>query len=437
MDGRAILERLGGSRHILLLQGPVGPFFDHLARFLIDQGGSVTKINLNAGDAWFYRQPGAIDYREQPDHWPHFIDDILVGQKIDAVVLFGDCRPYHRSAILRARMKSVPVFVFEEGYIRPNFVTLEPNGVNANSTLPCSAAALRLVPAPEKGMRKRAPFSRMARYAFTYYFAGRVGQKRYPNYRHHKPFDLYPEGLYWLRSGLRKLLYQFTERSIGARLTDELAGKYFLVPLQVFNDSQIRSHSDFRSVRAMIGTVLDSFARTAPPEAHLVFKHHPMDRGHRNYGRQIAQTAETAGIGGRVHYVHDLHLPTLLKNARGAVLVNSTTGVSAMFHERPVKTLGRCLYDLPGLTHQGDLESFWHNPTPPDPNLYERFRNYLIGVTQVNGSFYSGERLAVLTERPIMRLVATGQTANESALSATWEKIDLPPLEPTALRTGT
>ncbi|WP_332675315.1 capsule biosynthesis protein [Aromatoleum sp.] len=437
MDGTAILERLGGSRNILLLQGPVGPFFDHLARFLVEQGRFVSKINLNAGDAWFYRQPGSIDYSEQPDHWPHFVDRVLVERKIDAIVLFGDCRPYHRSAILRARMKAVPVFVFEEGYIRPNFVTFEPNGVNANSMLPCSDADLRLVPLPEKVKKKRTRFSRMARYAFMYYLAGRLGRRQYPNYRHHKPFDLYPEGLYWLRSGMRKLIYRFTERSLGARLTNDLAGKYFLVPLQVFNDSQIRSHSDFRSVRAMIGTVLESFAREAPPDAHLVFKHHPMDRGHRHYGRQIVQTAAASGVGGRVHYVHDLHLPTLLKNARGAVLVNSTTGVSAMFHDKPVKTLGRCLYDLPGLTHQGELASFWQNPAGPDRDLYERFRNYLIRMTQVRGSFYSGGRVVLGNERPTLRLVATDPALGTLASSAPSVAPSAPPLESAVLRTGT
>jgi capsule polysaccharide modification protein KpsS len=137
MDGTLILERLGAARNILLLQGPVGPFFDHLARFLIEQGRSVTKINLNAGDAWFYRQAGAIDFAEPPDHWPHFVDRILHERRIDALILFGDCRPYHRSAILRARLQSIPAFVFEEGYLRPNFVTFEPGGVNANSSLPC------------------------------------------------------------------------------------------------------------------------------------------------------------------------------------------------------------------------------------------------------------------------------------------------------------
>lgn len=405
MNGALILDRLAGRKNILLLQGPVGPFFDHLARFLLDTGRRVTKVNLNGGDKWFYRQPGAIEFRQSPDQWPHFLDRIFLEHSIDAIILFGDCRGYHRSAIIRARQSSIPVFVFEEGYVRPNYVTFEPGGVNGNSHLPRSKVLLKLLPLPELGRSVGGSFSRMARYAMTYYLTGRLWRSKFPNYRHHKPFQIYPEAVYWIRAGYRKWLYRLTERSISGRLTGELRKRFFLVPLQVFNDSQIKSHSDFRSVRAVIATILDSFARHAPPDVHLVFKHHPMDRGHRHYGRQIRESASEAGIEDRVHYVHDVHLPTLLIATRGVVLVNSTTGLSALFHRAPVKVLGRCIYDIPGLTHQGDLASFWASPEKPDQDLFLKYRNYLIATTQVQGSFYSGK--PVVAGDPLMPRVET------------------------------
>lgn len=394
MNGAVIHERLVGCQNILLLQGPVGPFFDHLARFLRDTGRRVTKVNFNGGDDWFYRQPGALAFTEPADQWPAFLDSIFAQRRIDAVVLFGDCRGYHRVAVARARDRGIPVFAFEEGYIRPSFVTFEPEGVNGHSTFPRAPEALTEVEIPELGRKPKGSFRRMARYALTYYLAGRIWRSRYPNYRHHKPFNVYPEAWYWIRAGYRKVLYRFTERPYAKRLQGELRGRFFLVPLQVFNDSQIKAHSDFQSVRAVIAAILDSFAREAPPDAHLVFKHHPLDRGHRHYGKQIQESATESGIEDRVHYVHDLHLPTLLQCARGVVLVNSTTGISAMYHGAPIKVLGRCIYDLPGLTHQGDLASFWHQPTAPDSELYARFRSYLIATTQVQGSFYSGAPLA-------------------------------------------
>lgn len=42
------------GRNVLLLQGPVGPFFSRLAHDLELAGASVHKVNFNAGDSLFY-----------------------------------------------------------------------------------------------------------------------------------------------------------------------------------------------------------------------------------------------------------------------------------------------------------------------------------------------------------------------------------------------
>lgn len=397
MDGSLILERLGGRRRVLLLQGPMGPFFDRLAVFLRENGCEVVKVNLNGGDEWYYRQPGAVAFHDTPAHWPHFVDDLLDRHRTDAVVLFGDCRPYHRSAILRARTRGVAVFVFEEGYIRPNYVTFEMGGVNAYSMLPRFPAVLAMtaVRRPEIAPPSR-PFQRMAWFAAVYYLWGRLRRDRYQNYRHHKPFEIFPEGWYWARSAYRKLSYRIAERGMEARLTGVLRKRFFLAPLQVFNDSQIRHHSDYRSVRGFIAEVIASFAKYAPRDVHLVFKQHPMDRGHRDYAAQVARNAAHYGVSGRVHLIHDQHLPSLLKAAIGAVMVNSTVGISALFHGCPVKLMGRAIYDMPGLVFEGPLERFWTAAEPPDPELVERLRNYLIQTTQVGGSFYSGDDVRLI-----------------------------------------
>jgi len=73
----------------------------------------------------------------------------------------------------------------------------------------------------------------------------------------------------------------------------------------------------------------------------------------------IKKLASAAGIAARVHYIHDQHLPTLLEQVRGVVLVNSTVGLSALHHGAPTKVCGHALYDIPGLTYQGTLDQFW------------------------------------------------------------------------------
>ena len=87
-------------------------------------------------------------------------------------------------------------------------------------------------------------------------------------------------------------------------------------------------------------------------------------------------------------YIHDQHLPTLLSHARGCVLINSTVGLSAIFHGIIVKNMGEAIYDMPGLTFQGELKDFWTSSEKPDHNLYEKFYNYVINSTQINGNYY-------------------------------------------------
>jgi capsular polysaccharide export protein len=50
--------------------------------------------------------------------------------------------------------------------------------------------------------------------------------------------------------------------------------------------------------------------------------------------------------------------------------------------------MGRAVYDLPGLTHQGELEEFLTDPGTFDEDLYDAYRRYLLHASQANGNFY-------------------------------------------------
>jgi capsule polysaccharide modification protein KpsS len=63
-------------------------------------------------------------------------------------------------------------------------------------------------------------------------------------------------------------------------------------------------------------------------------------------------------------------------------------GLSSIHHGTPVKVLGDAIYDLPGLTHQGELGDFLRSPGVVDDELYRAFRAYLEHNNQANGSFY-------------------------------------------------
>ncbi|MCB1754095.1 MAG: capsular biosynthesis protein [Gammaproteobacteria bacterium] len=377
-------------RNVLLLQGPVGPFFRNFAQELEHNGFCVYKINFNGGDKLYFSGERVFDYRDTLTEWRSYLERFLQTYDIGRIYLFGDCRFYHKVARTVAEENNVRLFVFEEGYIRPNFITLEETGVNGYSALLDKTLDLSKSPLPEEYPQKFLDrvFRNMVVYAMSYYLASSVLSFRFPDYVHHRPLAPLSEGGKWLLSVFRKAKYQLQQKHLIKRFAGSLHDRYFLCPLQVHCDMQITAHSDFTSVEHFIGEVVASFAKHADPRHSLVFKHHPMDRGYTNYSTLIEKLAHEYGVENRLYYVHDLDLPAMLKSARGTVLINSTVGMSSLLHDTPVKTLGRAIYDRAELTSQVDLDEFWLNPGGVDKQAYAAFRDHLILKNQINGSFY-------------------------------------------------
>ncbi|WP_454742851.1 capsule biosynthesis protein [Cupriavidus necator] len=396
---RAGLHQLARYQHVLLLQGPNGPFFARLRDYLESAGRRVSKVNFNGGDDLFYRR-GTIERFTQPmPAWEVFLRKLLVERRVDAIVVFGNSRRHHRIAARLAKEMGIAFWVFEEGYVRPNYVTLEADGVNADS--PIATWELNaLCPNPPQPAQRRNfkhAFGWMAWYSFLYFGGGISARRMYPHYRHHKPFGFHEIAL-WLRSAYRKHHYRRQECEINSRLLSDNHPPFFIVALQVYNDSQIRVHSPWRRIEDFIEWTIYSFVHNAPVDSILVIKHHPMDRGHTNYGKSIADCARRFGARDRVVYIHDAHLPSLLQRCSGLVTVNSTTGLQALYHRVPVIALGRCFYAKPGLTYQGSLDSFWTESPPVDTRTFTRFRNTLIHASQINSSFYADTTFVELPE---------------------------------------
>ena len=169
-----------------------------------------------------------------------------------------------------------------------------------------------------------------------------------------------------------------------------LSPKDRFVALQTSGDAQVRVHSPFQTVERFIEHVIRDFAAHAPADVELAIKHHPLDRGFSDHSGLIRRLALELGVAGRCHYLHDQHLPTLLRRTIGVVTINSTVGLSAVGEGVPVKVCGEAIYDIEGLVYRGPLARFWTEaPTHrPDFALWQAFRNVLVATTQFNGSFY-------------------------------------------------
>jgi capsular polysaccharide export protein len=170
---------------------------------------------------------------------------------------------------------------------------------------------------------------------------------------------------------------------------------YYVLPLQLNSDAQIRDHSQFADMREVMEHVLISFARHAPRDARLVVKNHPLDTGLSRHGKVLKQLAHQYDLEARVDYLESGNLERLLGHARGLVTVNSTVGGVALGLSCPTMALSDPIYNLPGLTYQGGLDDFWTQAEPPESALFAAYRDVVIHATQINGGFYSPQGIAL------------------------------------------
>ena len=380
------------GRRILLLQGPMGYFFKRLDKAFRAQGAQTFRIGFNVGDRFFSYGDNYTPYRGHPgEEWEAFIERYLRDNAIDKIFLFGDCRHYQSIAIGVAQKLGVEVFVFEEGYVRPHYITMERWGVNDYSHVSRDPDFYRALPEIKvpKPRHARASKTEMVVSATIYYALSNLLEFCYPHYRHHRDFSAIKEAFHGVRGLVRKGIYPYWDRKTLERLTGELSGRFYFVPLQTHNDFQILQHSPYQSIEKFIIHVVESFAEHAPEDTYLFFKHHPVDRGRKNYRNVILEQAGYAGVKDRVLVGHDMKLPEIFKHARATVTVNSTVGLTSIQYGVPTITLGRAIYDIPGLTNSGmELHDFWTRYKQPDAELYRKFHAYIVDNTQLNGSFY-------------------------------------------------
>ncbi|MCW2369136.1 capsule biosynthesis protein [Sphingobium sp. B11D3D] len=398
-------------RNFLFLQGPPGPFFWQLAERLRTLECGIFRINLNGGDLADW--PGeATNYRGSRKRWTLFIDRFLSDNAITDIILFGDCRPLHMAAHRMAQLRKIDVHVFEEGYIRPDWLTLEPSGVNGNSSLPRDPewylqAARNLPPLPQRPVIT-ASFNRRARDAWRYYSRTWFGRPLYPFYQSHRTGSLMMEGFGWL--------YKFAREKADARRAEETLARlpgapYFLFPLQLSTDFQIREHSPFADMKEALDYVLYSFARRAPKHVRLLIKEHPLDCSFMSWRNHIMSQARKAGIEDRILHIAGGVLEELTADTLGMVTINSTSATLALAAGVPTMALGKAIYNIPQITHQGRLDDFWMRPQAPDSDVYESFRRVLHDRCLVYGGLASETATSILVESSVERLVSnrTGQ----------------------------
>ncbi|MEH6699556.1 MAG: capsular biosynthesis protein [Brevundimonas sp.] len=375
------------GRRFLIASAPFGPFARDLAAAIESIGGEVRRLILNMGDLLDWRRGGGRVHREPFETFRAALPD-WIGEFTD-VIVFGDTSPHARAVLAEARQRGLSTWILENGYFRPDWITLERRGVNAEGCSPSRPEAYADVEAREP---RPVPVGRILPWHVIhislYYFIELMGRVAFPRFR--PEYDPPPWRQAFGHVGrAMKSRRLATRRRIERLLQGDVP--FALVCLQRDGDSQLVRHSALPTNVAFLERVLDSFATHAPPDLHLVVKGHPLDAGVDDMEARTGRLAEARGVGARVHYLDGGALADLCRASTGLVVNNSSAALSALGFGTPVKVLGKAFFDMEGLTDQQPLEAFWMNPIAPDPDLFARFRTWVIDNTQINGGFHGPE----------------------------------------------
>ena len=396
--------RLTEPRHFLFLQGPHGPWFHQLGRQIRAAGGKVWRVGFNLGDRVFWPGAGYVAFQGTPDLWAKACADIMTRHGITDLVLYGDTRPIHATAIRLARARGITVHVFEEGYLRPYWITYERGGSNGYSQLmdlgvPQMQAALDRVdldlpdvPATWGDMRQHMFWGAL------YHGCVALGLRAYANFRPHRALTVGQEFLLYLNRFLLMPVHRLERRLATWRIRNG-GFPYHLAILQLEHDASFRDHSPFASMTEFLALVIEGFAKGAPRHHHLVFKAHPLEDGRVPLLPEIRRLARLHAIADRVHFVRGGKLARLLNDARSAVTVNSTAGQQALWRGLPLRTFGAAVYAKPEFVSSQPLEAFFAAPERPDTRAYRDYRHFLLETSQLVGGFYSSRgRRALLRQ---------------------------------------
>ena len=406
------------QKSFLLLQGVASPFFNQLEKALLNANQKCLKVNFSGGSLlageFFRKALNHINYQGSLDNLPEFYDELFAKHQITDIALFGDTRPIHLSAIALAEQNKINIHVFEEGYFRPNWVTLDSGGVNAHSSIYRASqnkAEWFLENGTDVDWQEHSnPTSGglliRAWHDIRYHLTSFVLKKKFPHYKTHRPDS--PLAEYWGFIRRIPMVHFYYNDQSNKAIKKLLASRapYYLLPMQLEADSQMRLHSPFKTLVQAIETTMKSFAKFAPESSKLVIKLHPLDPWFINYQKIIKQLLSDLNINSdRLLYLEAGNLNKLLAQCQGTVLVNSTVGTSALNANCPVIALGEAIYNIDGLTFQGSLDDFWANASPPDKALFAAFRQCYIKQTQINGSFYNQKGIAMAVSASVKKLL--------------------------------
>ena len=403
-------------RRIIFVGAPFGGFTRDILPAFEREGCKVWRFVFDGGDLLETPRRFAVRFPDKGANWAAFVRQFIVANTVDTIVVFNDCLPKQAAALRIGEQLGLRTFAFENGYFRPNWITLEKQGINARSRLPKAIAFYRA----HRDVGDGKPFERapsylraLARDTILHYVFSYLLSPAMPFDTRYYGTPVATQGRGYLRAFLSGLFAGGADAIAAIAARKRPGAALATVLLQKPCDTQITASSGFQGNLDFIRMAMTSFAGHAPGSDLLVVKEHPLDFGIENCAQFTAALAESFGIADRVFFLRNTHIDRLLPLTDRMVTINSTGGLAGLKAALPVICLGRAFYDMPGLTFQGALDQFWATGQRPALDDVQAFKAYVVAAAQVNGGFHGKVARAILARTFTARVLGAATWPHE------------------------
>ncbi|WP_273831880.1 hypothetical protein [Guptibacillus sedimenti] len=333
----------------------------------------------------------------------NFLIDLNKTENIDMIITWNETFMFDSLAKQFAQINGIEVRMFEAGIFRPYTVTIDPQGINYGNSLPMEKEFY----SKKKRNYELRPFDSNVDFEISgkgyhsieipklksYYLKERLKDKLHNQLlKDELELEIIKEGFFEKVNKIIKKKAGFNKKERNVQVD----GRYIFVPFQVHDDSQIILNSpNIKDMEELVEVISDAIMKLNKSNDNgykVVFKEHPGDQGRVDYSKLYKKHNQNDDI----IFLKYGDTNNLIKNSDLVITVNSTVGIEALKHHKPVITLGNAYYNIEGIAHYCRNLSTLHLEIEKsikeevDVDLVNNFLNYLRYEYQIEGDFRKG-----------------------------------------------
>jgi capsular polysaccharide export protein len=318
-----------------------------------------------------------------------YLEELRKDVSLELIIIWNDTFLFDALAKAFAIKNQIPYRVFEAGLFRPNTITIDPIGVNANNSVPRKRSFYEDVNINEKEINNIRMIdidlpNSSASYIhnrFVDFVCTKTGRQEDTRIIYESMFN--------------KILRRLKSKASSNKMSISMKNEYIFVPFQVKDDSQIIQNSPiFKSMFDLVSFLVSEIKiwnKNNNDNLHIVFKEHPADTT--NYHNLYQKFSSNDNV----IFLREGDTQELIRNSKLVITINSTVGLEAIGQFKKVLTLGEAFYNIEGIAVHCKVPSEFQQclnkaiSNGIDDRLINNFLSYLRNEYQLVGNWREGK----------------------------------------------